>query len=101
QRKRSRAMVTGSVVMNQGFRPPRRAGQSLRSAVARRGVLFAQRVRPEGVISGGAAPEANFDQAPDAQRDAAEQAELEQQDRPGRRVADRTGERPEDEAAEQ
>src|SRR4029077_7347313 len=78
---------------------PRRSIPS-RSTVRRMRLPF-ERVGPETVISGGAAPAADLDQAPDAQRKAAEQAELEQQDRPGGRVADRTGERPENEAAEQ
>src|SRR5580704_10243718 len=89
-------MAMGSAVMDQGFRPPRAAGQSPRSPMCRMRLPF-QRVRPETVISRGAAPAADLDETPDDERNTAEEAKPKPQIRPLRGHADAIGGGPEDE----
>src|SRR5580704_11980397 len=89
-------MAMGSAVMHQGFRPPRCAGQSPRSPVRRMRLPF-QRVRPETVISRGAAPAADLDETPDDEGKTAEDAKPEPQIRPLRGHADGIGGGPEEE----
>src|ERR1700681_1675468 len=92
-------MATGSAVMGQGFRPPRGAGQSPRSPVGRMRLPF-ERVRPETVISRGAAPAADLDETPDDEDKTAEDAKPKPQIRPLRGHADAIGGGPEDEPAD-
>src|SRR5580704_163199 len=92
-------MAMGSAVMDQGFRPPRAAGQSPRSPVGRTRLPF-QRVRPETVISRGAAPTADLDETPDEEGKTADDAKPKSQIRPLRGHADAIGGGPEEEAAD-
>src|ERR1700726_4625388 len=92
-------MATGSAVMDQGFRPPRGAGQSPRSAVGRMRLPF-ERVRPEAVISRGAAPAADLDETPDEQGKTAEDAKPKPQTPPPRGHAEGMGAGPEEDPAD-
>src|ERR1700692_1135387 len=92
-------MATGSAVMRQGFRLPGGAGQSPRSAVRRMRLPF-ERVRPETVISHGAAPAADLHKTPDDEGKTAEDAKPKPQRRPLRGHADGVGGGPEEEPAD-
>src|ERR1700719_3195183 len=92
-------MATGSAVMNQGFRLPRGAGQSPRSAVRRMRLPF-ERVRPEAVISRAAAPAADLDETPNEEGKTADDAKPKPQIPPLRRHADAIGGGPEEKPAD-